>query len=681
MPGTSLNFPGLLGMALLFWGWRAGFPALALLMAVLLEARPWVQHRWSFSGKDFDRLVDLTSLVVTGISIYLISLSGAQSIFRILVWLPMALYLLVLVQRYSLAGQLTLSNLFWSLRRPSEANSELAKRPIDISLVYSGICLMAATAVQKPDPWLPLWWSILIIWPLFFLRSRRPPRVFWVTSLVLALGLAYLIQGGLKWMQGQVESAFIDWMKDDRWEQIDLATSTTAIGRLGKLKLSDTILFRVKNSTRPPLLRQASFQAYRKGNWYGLHGSFTPVGRMPELGGWQLTQAPVGSSRNKMVLRGATQRSKALLPLPAGATHLEDILAEKLTVNAQGAVRLEGAPGYIEYSVSYQEGVSVRDSPPEAYDLAIPREQQAIVKQIVGTLSSKPENPAAVVSSIKDYFSRGFRYSLIQRDIDDDLLPLNHFLSTSRRGHCEHYATATVLLLRAAGVPARYATGYAAVEYSDWEASWLIRARHAHAWAMVWLDGHWVDLDTTPAIWAEREAADTGWWRPAGDLLSWLTDRFQAWRWRPDERSEDSHQILLWLLLPVGFYVIWRFSRNRSNRISSKVKRDSLDSPDNKITPFQHVRAFLENEYPARLPGETLYAWIARILPDSRQSLVPLLRQHYKGRFSAHPLSEDESRQLHRDVNKWLKAHGRPVQGMSARTGCRAGPPDVGDRE
>ena len=49
MPGTSLNFPGLLGMGLLFWGWRADYLALALLMAVLLEARPWVHHRWSFS--------------------------------------------------------------------------------------------------------------------------------------------------------------------------------------------------------------------------------------------------------------------------------------------------------------------------------------------------------------------------------------------------------------------------------------------------------------------------------------------------------------------------------------------------------------------------------------------------------------------------------------------------------
>ena len=655
MPGTSLNFPGLLGMALLFWGWRADYLALALLMAVLLEARPWVQHRWSLSGKDFDRLVDISSLVVTGISIYLISLSGAQSIFRILVWLPMALYLLVLMQRYSLAGHLTLSNLFWSLRRPNEANSELAKRPIDISLVYFGICLMAATAVQRPDPWLPLWLSVFIIWPLFFLRSRRPSRIVWVMSLVLALGLAYLIQGGLKWMQGQVESAFVDWMSDNQWEQLDLATRTTAIGQLGKLKLSDKILFRVKSSTQPPLLRQASFQAYRKGNWYGLHDNFTSVSRMSELGDWQLTQAPISSSRNKMVLSGATQRSKAVLPLPAGATHLEDILAEKLTVNAQGAVRLEGAPGYIEYSVSYQEGGSVRDSPPEAYDLAIPKEQQAIVKQIVGSLGVKPENPAAVVSSIRDYFSKGFRYSLIQRDIDDDLLPLNHFLSTSRKGHCEHYATATVLLLRAAGMPARYATGYAAVEYSDWEESWLIRARHAHAWAMVWLDDQWVDLDTTPAIWAEREAEDTEWWRPIGDLFSWLKDGFQAWRWRSDERSEDSHQILLWLLLPVGFYIIWRFSHKKSNRISAKVKQDSLDSLDNKITPFQHVQAYLEKEYPARLPGETLHAWIERILPDSYQSLVPLLRQHYKERFSAQPLSEDESRQLHRDVRKWLK--------------------------
>src|SRR5439155_1389676 len=74
-------------------------------------------------------------------------------------------------------------------------------------------------------------------------------------------------------------------------------------------------------------------------------------------------------------------------------------------------------------------------------------------------------------------------------------------------GHCEYFATATVLLLRAAGVPARYATGYSVQEWSRLERRYVVRARHAHSWALVWADGAWRDLDTTPPLWADEEAA------------------------------------------------------------------------------------------------------------------------------------------------------------------------------
>jgi DNA-3-methyladenine glycosylase II len=63
-----------------------------------------------------------------------------------------------------------------------------------------------------------------------------------------------------------------------------------------------------------------------------------------------------------------------------------------------------------------------------------------------------------------------------------------------------------VLLLRQAGIPARYVVGYSAQEFSALEKAFLVRNRHAHAWAVALVDGHWVTVDTTPATWAEQEA-------------------------------------------------------------------------------------------------------------------------------------------------------------------------------
>ena len=49
------------------------------------------------------------------------------------------------------------------------------------------------------------------------------------------------------------------------------------------------------------------------------------------------------------------------------------------------------------------------------------------------------------------------------------------------------------------------------------ERRWVVRANDAHAWAMVWLDGAWRDLDTTPPA---AGGASAGLARAAGDLAA-----------------------------------------------------------------------------------------------------------------------------------------------------------------
>ena len=79
--------------------------------------------------------------------------------------------------------------------------------------------------------------------------------------------------------------------------------------------------------------------------------------------------------------------------------------------------------------------------------------------------------------------------------------PLSRFLLRTRSGHCEYFATATVLLLRQLGIPARYAVGYAVHEASGRQ--YVVRQRDAHAWCLVWnpTSETWQDFDTTPASW------------------------------------------------------------------------------------------------------------------------------------------------------------------------------------
>jgi transglutaminase-like putative cysteine protease len=85
--------------------------------------------------------------------------------------------------------------------------------------------------------------------------------------------------------------------------------------------------------------------------------------------------------------------------------------------------------------------------------------------------------------------------------------PAEHFLET-RTGYCVHFATALALLCRAAGVPARVATGFQ-LHDPDEDGSFLVRNSDAHAWVEVWFgpEHGWRVYDATPG--AIPDAATT----------------------------------------------------------------------------------------------------------------------------------------------------------------------------
>lgn len=85
---------------------------------------------------------------------------------------------------------------------------------------------------------------------------------------------------------------------------------------------------------------------------------------------------------------------------------------------------------------------------------------------------------------------------------------VDQFLFDARRGFCEHYAAAFVVLMRAAGIPARVITGYQGGTLNTIDDYLVVRQRDAHAWAEVWLaDRGWTRVDPTSAVSPTRISA------------------------------------------------------------------------------------------------------------------------------------------------------------------------------
>ncbi len=83
--------------------------------------------------------------------------------------------------------------------------------------------------------------------------------------------------------------------------------------------------------------------------------------------------------------------------------------------------------------------------------------------------------------------------------------PVDDFLFRTRRGFCEHYASAFTMLARAAGIPARVVTGYQGGAINPYSERLVVRQSDAHAWAEVWLDGRgWTRVDPTGAVAPNR---------------------------------------------------------------------------------------------------------------------------------------------------------------------------------
>ncbi|MBR4738050.1 MAG: DUF3488 domain-containing protein, partial [Rhodocyclaceae bacterium] len=104
---------------------------------------------------------------------------------------------------------------------------------------------------------------------------------------------------------------------------------------------------------------------------------------------------------------------------------------------------------------------------------------------------------ARIVELASDFFrTNALQYTLTPAPLGND--SVDEFLFVTREGFCEHFASAFVFLLRAAGVPARVVAGYLGGQPDPTTNSLLIRQSDAHAWTEVWLQGRgWVRVDPT----------------------------------------------------------------------------------------------------------------------------------------------------------------------------------------
>jgi hypothetical protein len=683
--------PFLLGAGLFFWGWQAGFPLIGALLAIAIESPRWIQVRWDLSDEDFRRIWLFSTLLLLGATVYAFSLNDGPGNFRVLFqtpnlrternagtttartmaltmrWLPMIFFAFIGAQLFSVREKVPLHAISTLVRRRWKKARRLGQpwppdRTVNISYPYFALCILGAAAHASEDT--KFFWGlcVLIAWMLWASRSWRYGLAVWGCALGVAVALGYFGQGSLGRVQRYFETLNPDWLNALSRKGTDPYQSKTALGQIGRIKLSSKIMVRVQpieTNPVPTLLREASYRNYKAQTWYAgdSRNDFENVlEETTNRGTWILLRQKTNTAAVNLAcyLSGG----KALLPLPSGSGRLERLYAYLLSKNSAGAVLAQG-PGLVMFDAQFGPGQTI-DYPPDAKDdlFVNPREADAVAK-VIAELGVTGQSTRQAMHAISGFFQSKFTYRMWQIEPSRDSASetaLGRFLLETRSGHCEYFATATVLLLRQLGIPARYAVGYAVHEPSG--KGYVVRQRDAHAWCLVWdaESGLWRDFDTTPASWVEAEARASP-FQSLSDLWSRIRFEIAKLRWG----QTRLRQYILWGLIPVLgllFYQIIRRVRGKRGRNGRKTAAEDLTWPGLDSEFYQLERKLIQRGV-SRQPGEPLSAWLPRAIAepgllDIRQPLQQLLFLHYRYRFDPLGLSLSDREALRREANVCL---------------------------
>ncbi len=611
----------LLGLGLALWGSCADVLWLGVLLGVLVEALRTANLRLSFETADFNRVTDLGTLLSIGaIGYFAATLGMSQGVLRAVVWLPVTVAPVLLAQLVSEAGALKLRNLFYSLRR---SDLPEADRPINVAHAYFALCMVSASiAVNVYQMYLPVA-TLLVAYALYAVRARGRATWTWVLAVAFAIVLGSATSVGMNRLQLALEDIAFEWLSA---AEPDPYRAATRIGDVGRIKLSDAIVWRVRTE-RPVdelLLFEAAYTLFDGSAWRAPVERFTLLDAPAEGQTW-LLGSPVGRLEHIQV-SGYTAEGGAMLALPSGTRSVSNLAANAVSRNALRSVKVADALPYLRFNVAHAPGVILQPAPTDA-DLHVPSQLDPLLGEVKRQLGT-PGSGAGAVSAVRRFFGERFRYSLYLGSRPGGK-SLGDFLLASRSGHCEYFATATTLMLRSLGVPARYVVGYSAREFGEIDKLYVVRRRHAHAWTQAYVDGAWVTVDTTPAIWAEAEAQEAGPFTPIYDRISWLWARFSDWRVR---ESEDTGSWLLAGALLVCVWLYWRlFRRPRANQAPGTTP---VNVESARTSPYFQAESALARAGYARQPGETPLAWLGRLASDRcpyfTETLSALVEAHYR---------------------------------------------------
>ncbi len=414
------------------------------------------------------------------------------------------------------------------------------------AIVPAGIAILLIQAYDNYEPrrswWIAVYalFALLLLGREYYLQNREEwnrrrvsineeawPNIFGglFATVVVAVWIAWLIPTSLASLQAAADT----WSRLTRpiRERLSNAVSalespygaggsnfygdTLALGR--NAALGDSPVFTVQ------VLGAPDFPAryYWRGRVYDFYGSgqwiSTPASRLdfaPENGDLKV---PLTAGQSNALFEFTFQLpTQSLLYAPSQPVWMNraaSVLVTSVDIQTHDVIAWEATPP-IQTGGRYRVRAEIADpnlqelrAAGSAYPawikdryLEIPGDIRPQIRALAEKITREKQTPYDKAAAITEHLRANLQYATDLPAPPEGRDPLLWVLFTYKKGFCNYYASAEVLMLRSIGIPARLAVGFAQGEQQN--DTYTVRQRDAHAWPEVYFPGvGWVEFEPT----------------------------------------------------------------------------------------------------------------------------------------------------------------------------------------
>jgi transglutaminase-like putative cysteine protease len=291
-------------------------------------------------------------------------------------------------------------------------------------------------------------------------------------------------------------------------------TEEMSPGAINSLSLSNAVAFRVSFRNVVPTPGQRYWRGPVLHHFDGV--TWSEPGRIPSQ---TINIRPAGRPIDYRITMEASDRPWLLaLDFPSSWTAPRSFLSFDFQLLSRRPVDQLSTYDVVSYPDAIAEPEILQRA--RRWDLQLPDERNPKTIALAAELRARYSNDRQLIDTVLAHFTNEeFVYTLRPPALAS-ANPVDDFLFDTRRGFCEHFASAFTTLMRAAGIPARVVTGYQGGELNWVDQRMTVRQSDAHAWSEVWLPGEgWTRVDPTAAVAPNRIELGLAGALPDSDLV------------------------------------------------------------------------------------------------------------------------------------------------------------------